>query len=262
MRKVWVIMRKEWSEVFRNRLVLFTVVLLPAILTALPLAMLIGMGDIGDFDALAASDMPEAFLQVCGDLAPGDCGTYFLVSQFLLMFMILPLAIPATIASYSIVGEKVTRTLEPLLATPVSTLQLLGGKSAAAMAPAILVTWGCFAIFMLGVRTLGSPAIAAKITDPMWLLAIFVVGPLLSLAAVSVAVMVSSRTSEPRVAEQVSMLVLLPLMAVVIGQVAGLVLLNTELVLYLALGSFVVDVGLVAFAISLFQRETILTRWK
>jgi len=96
----------------------------------------------------------------------------------------------------------------------------------------------------------------------MWLLAIFVVGPLLALAAVCVAVMASSRTSEPRVAEQVSMLVMLPLMFVLIGQLAGLILLDTELVLYIAIGVAVVDAGLMAFAVNLFQRESILTRWR
>jgi ABC-2 type transport system permease protein len=77
-----------------------------------------------------------------------------------------------------------------------------------------------------------------------------------------VAVMVSSRTSDPRVAEQVSMLVMLPLMAVLIGQVTGLILLNTQLVVYIALGMAAVDLGLMAFAVNLFQRETILTRWR
>lgn len=262
MHTIWVIMRKEWSEVFRNRLVLFTVVLLPLLLTALPLSILAGMGNLGEAEMLAASDMPASFGQICGNLGAGDCGSYFLVSQFLLLFMLLPLAIPATIASYSIVGEKITRTLEPLLATPVSTLQLLGGKGAAAMAPAVLVTWVCFGVFTVGVALLASPEVLARVADPMWLLAVFIEGPLLSLAAVSAAVMVSSRTSEPRVAEQVSMLIMLPLMALLIGQVAGLILLNTEMVLYIILGTAVVDVGLAAFAVQLFQRETILTRWK
>jgi ABC-2 type transport system permease protein len=262
MHKIWVIMRKEWNEVFRNRLVLFTVILMPALLTALPLAVLVGIGDLSASQGLAASDMPASFGQLCGELTEGDCAAYFLLSQFLLLFMILPLAIPATIASYSIVGEKITRTLEPLLATPVSTLQLLIGKSGAAIVPAVGVTWLCFGVFLLGVRWLASPAVAAKVADPMWLLAVFVVGPLLSLAAVSVAVMVSSRTSEPRVAEQVSMLVMLPLMLIFIGQVSGLLLLNSDLIVYMALGAAVVDAGLVAFAVNLFQRETILTRWR
>lgn len=74
--------------------------------------------------------------------------------------------------------------------------------------------------------------------------------------------MVSSRTSDPRVAEQVSMLVMLPLFMVLVGQVTGLILLNAQLVLYIAAGLTVVDIGLMAFAINLFQRESILTRWR
>jgi ABC-2 type transport system permease protein len=64
------------------------------------------------------------------------------------------------------------------------------------------------------------------------------------------------------VAEQVSMLVMLPLFMVLVGQVTGLILLNAQLVLYIAAGLTVVDIGLMAFAINLFQRETILTRWR
>jgi ABC-2 type transport system permease protein len=262
MHKIWVIMRKEWSEVFRNRLVLFSVAFLPLILTALPLAILVGIGGSEASDVIATSDMPEEFGALCGELGGADCGSYFLVSEFMLLFMLMPLAIPVTIASYSIVGEKVTRTLEPLLATPVSTLQLLGGKSAAAVVPGVLITWAAFGVFSVGVRLLASPPVAARLSDPMWLLAVFGVGPLLALAAVSIAVMVSSRTSDPRVAEQVSMLVMLPLFLVLIGQVTGLILLNAELVLYIAAGLIVVDLGLMAFAINLFQRETILTRWR
>jgi ABC-2 type transport system permease protein len=262
MRKIWVITRKEWSEVFRNRLVLFSVAFLPLILTALPLAILIGIGGDAAGDVLEISDMPESFLAMCGGLSGGDCGSYFLVSEFMLLFMLLPLAIPVTIASYSIVGEKITRTLEPLLATPVSTVQLLAGKSAAAVIPGVLMTWAAFGVFSVGVRLLATPQVAARLSDPMWLLAVFVVGPLLALAAVSIAVMVSSRTSDPRVAEQVSMLVMLPLFLVLVGQVTGLILLNAQLVLYIAAGLTVVDIGLMAFAINLFQRETILTRWR
>jgi len=262
MHKIWVIMRKEWSEVFRNRLVLFSVAFLPLLLTALPLGILYGMGRSSDLGAIGASDMPPGFARTCGGLTGGECAAYFLVSQFLLLFMLMPLAIPVTIASYSIVGEKTTRTLEPLLATPISTWQLLAGKGGAAVTPAIVVTWLCFAAFTLGARLMAAPAVAARTSDPMWLLAVFVVGPLLALAATGVAVMVSSRTSDPRVAEQVSMMVMLPLMAVLLGQVAGLILPDAQLVAWIALGLAVVDVGLLGFAVALFQRETILTRWK
>jgi ABC-2 type transport system permease protein len=92
--------------------------------------------------------------------------------------------------------------------------------------------------------------------------AIFILGPLMAVAAVSVAVMVSSRATDPRVAEQLSMLVILPLLALFFGQISGFILLNQQVMVWMAVGLLVIDVGLMAFATQIFQREAILTRWK
>ena len=73
---------------------------------------------------------------------------------------------------------------------------------------------------------------------------------------------ISSRVNDPRVAEQLSALVMLPVLALFMGQIFGAVLLNLQLMLYIALGLIVVDAVLLFFATQLFQRETILTRWK
>jgi ABC-2 type transport system permease protein len=263
MDKLWIIARKEWAEVFKNRFVLFTVAFLPLILTALPLIILATMGGSPDIEGLAASDMPPRFAELCAGMTGAECGQYFLVSQFMLLFMLMPLAIPVTIASYSIVGEKTTRTLEPVLATPISTRALLGGKALAAVLPAILASWLGFGIFVVGVVVIaGSGGLLAGILNGLWLLAIFVVGPLLALAAVSVAVMVSSRANDPRVAEQLSMLVILPLLGLFFGQVTGLILVNQQLILWMAGGMLVLDAGLLVLATQIFQREAILTRWK
>ncbi len=263
MRKIWVIARKEWAEVFKNRFVLFTVAFMPLMMTALPLIILYTMGSSEEMAGFSTADMPASFADLCEGLDGETCGQYFLVSQFMLLFMLMPLAIPATFASYSIVGEKTTRTLEPVLATPVTTLELLAGKAVAAALPAIGATWLSFSIFSLGVAILteGS-ALFQKVTDPIWLFAIVVVGPLLAVAAVSIAIMVSSRANDPRVAEQISMLVILPLLGLFFAQITGLIFVNETMILWMAIGVSVLDVGLLAFATQLFQREAILTRWK
>ena len=263
MKKIWTVARKEWSEVFRNRLVLFSVAFLPLMLTAMPLVILSAARGSGDLDMASMADMPGGFREMCGDLSGSECAQYFFVSQFMLLFMLLPLLIPATIASYSIVGEKTTRTLEPLLATPISTLELLTGKALAAVIPALLATWGAFAIFAVGSWIIAvSPAVVARLGDPLWLTAVFVVGPLLALAAVSAAVMISSRVNDPRVAEQLSALVVLPVLVLFFGTISGFIVLNAQLILWLAAALAVLDAGLIFFATQLFQRETILTRWK
>jgi ABC-2 type transport system permease protein len=263
MRAVWVIVRKEWRDVFRNRMVVFTVAFLPLILTALPLGILAALRSSVASGDLTALDLPQGYQLLCGGLTGNACAQYALVSQFMLLFMMIPLAIPVTFGSYSIVGEKTTRTLEPLLATPVTTLQLLGGKALAAVLPAVAATWAGFGIFAFGARFIAvGPEVVARLVDPLWLLAIFVVGPLLSLASVSAAVMVSSRSTDPRAAEQVAMVIIVPLLGLFFGQIAGLFILNAQLIAWMAAVLVVVDAALMAFAVALFQREAILTRWR
>jgi ABC-2 type transport system permease protein len=243
--------------------VIFTVAFLPLILTAIPLGILYATGSSGDLGGLTSDDMPANFANQCEGLDGSDCAQYFFVSQFMLLFMLMPLAIPITIASYSIIGEKTRRTLEPLLATPITTAELLAGKALAAVVPAVTVSWLAYGIFIGGSAMLEvGQGVMQRLLDPLWLTAVLVVGPLLALAAVSVAVMVSSRANDPRVAEQLSMLVILPLLGLFFGQIAGLVLINQTLVLWMIVALLVIDTGLLAFAVQLFQRETILTRWK
>ena len=258
MQKVYTVIHKEWAEVFKNRFVFFTVAFMPLLFTALPLIILStgqGFGNIGE-----VPDELRAFCETAGEEA---CLQSFIISQFLLFYLIMPIIIPITIASYSIVGEKTTRTLEPVLATPITTIELLAGKALAATIPALIATWGSYFIFYIGVNVL-LPGLNASaiLTQTLWLISIFVLAPLLSIAGVSIAVMVSSRANDPRVAEQLSALVILPLMLVFFGQVAGYLTITQTTILWIAAALAIIDMGLLYFASRIFQRETILTRWK
>jgi ABC-2 type transport system permease protein len=208
-------------------------------------------------------EMPEQFAAVCEGLSATACSQYFLISQFLILFLIMPVIIPVTIASYSIVGEKSTNTLEPVLATPITTLELLMGKALAGVIPALAVTWLSFIVFTIGTFVLAlDKQLADAVIQPIWLISIFGIGTLLSVAGVSLSIMISSRVNDPRVAEQLSSLVVIPLVALFMGQSFGLIQYNLTLVIWVALGMVLLDAVLLYFAIQLFQRETILTRWK
>ncbi|HEY3344272.1 MAG TPA: ABC transporter permease subunit [Anaerolineaceae bacterium] len=260
--RIRTIVDKEWAEVFKNRVVLLTVGLMPLLLTILPLVILATMKSSGSASA-ENTNMPGSFAQVCGAMAPGDCLELFIMNEFLIMFMLMPLAIPVAIAAYSIVGEKTTHSLEPLLATPISTEELLAGKALAAAIPAILATWGAFAIFVIGTLVIGvAPAARASLLAPTWLIAIGVIGPLIAILAVNVAVMVSSRVNDPRAAEQISMVLIVPVLMIFFGQVAGLIVINAQLMALVAAVLVVIDVVFVYLGARLFQREAILTRWK
>lgn len=263
MERIKAIINKEWREVFKNKFVLFTVSFLPLMITVLPLFVLYFAGGSDDFAGISSADLPPQFEQLCGDLSGGDCMLYYIVTQFILLFMMVPVIIPMTIASYSIVGEKTTRTLEPLLATPVTTIEILVGKGLAGVIPAVLTTWIGYLVYAAGAYLMVSnTAVVSKLFDPLWMIAIFLVGPLLSLMGVSIAVMISSRVNDPRVAEQISGIFVLPVVGLFIGQMTGMILVNETFILWLAAALLVLDTVLFYFAVQIFQRETILSRWK
>jgi ABC-2 type transport system permease protein len=267
MKKIKTIVRKEWAEVFKNRMVIFTVAFLPLLMTAIPLGIIYGTR--GSSAATSGNNTSsglttEMTQSMCpAGLSGTDCFQVFLVSEFMMLFMLVPVAIPVTIAAYSIVGEKTTHSLEPLLATPITTVELLTGKCLAAAIPAVVATYGAFGIFALGSWIIvANKTLLMALLDARWLIAIFIVGPLLAVMAVTFSLMISSRVNDPRVAEQVSMVVIVPVLAGFFGQVAGLFVLNKQIISVVALVMLVLDALLLYLTTRVFQREQILTRWK
>jgi ABC-2 type transport system permease protein len=261
MAKVWTIVAKEWAEVFKNRLVLFTVIFMPLLFVALPLITLAVMGN-ADAESLSTNGDFGFNEANCIGLTELECVQIYMLDIFTLLFMILPISIPVTIAAYSIVGEKSSHSLEPLLATPITTAELLAGKALAAAVPAIAATWLSFLLYLVAVRIMTTAAVFQHILDPLWLMAVFVLGPLLTILSVCTAIIISSRVTDPRVAEQLSAVVILPIILLLVGQSMGLFILERQIVVLGVLIVTVIDIVLLTVAVKAFQRETILTKWK
>ena len=265
MKHIKTIINKEWSEVFKNRWVISTMTLLPMLFVALPLVMLSMTGGSALSAGMSAesSGLPAGFVAGCVGLSATDCMQIYLLNQFMLLFMLMPLMIPTTIAAYSIVGEKTTRSLEPLLATPITTIELLAGKGLAAVIPGVLISYAAFGVFILGSLVIKlSPAVLAYILSPAWLLGILVLGPILSVIATIFAIYVSSRVSDPRVAEQLSSTVILPLMLVMFAVLAGKLTINIWFMMIAIVVCIIAAFGMLYLGTLIFDRENILTRWK
>ena len=257
------LIRKEWAELYRNTMLLGTVLFMPLVFAAIPIIMLWSMGDFTT-EALGESigALGNAPSSLCHGLSPGNCSLAIFMAQFNMMFMFIPVILPATITPYAIVGEKTQRSLEPLLATPISTLDLLMAKALAAIIPAVLATWLSFLIYMAASWfLLSSKAVFAVIFQPYWLFAIFVVGPLLALLTADLALMVSSRSTEPRAAQQVAGLVVLPLVLLLMGQMSGMLLITPIFTYLMGLLILILDIIFTYMAVKVFDREAILTRW-
>ena len=118
-------------------------------------------------------------------------------------------------ASYSLVGEKVQKSLEPLLATPTTDEEILAGKSIAAFIPAIGANFIGALIFMALIDLFTNKTLG-YLYFPNWDIAIilFLLAPLACIFSVGYNVLVSSRVNDGRTAQQLGTLILLPFGAV------------------------------------------------
>jgi len=184
------------------------------------------------------------------------------LNAFLFFFMIYTGALPASLASYSMVGEKVERSLEPLLATPASDGEILLGKGLAALVPP-LVAMLAGMVTLMALCDVSTHAALGYLYFPNWLAAVtvFVVAPLLALMAVSFSVLMSARVSEVRTAQQLGALAAIPGAGLYIGLITGAFSLDVASLAVIAGLLVVLDTGLALAARATFHREEILTRW-
>jgi ABC-2 type transport system permease protein len=186
----------------------------------------------------------------------------WIFQTFLIFMTITPIAGAMSVAAYSVVGEKQARTLEPILATPITTLELLIAKVLGALLPALVLTIGFFAIYVVGVAVTARPGVFRILLAPRSLAIVFVLAPLASLAALQLAVCVSSRVNDARSAQQIGALVILPIVGLMVAQLLGTLQLTLDVTAAIALGLVALNAGLLWLAAVLFDRESILTRWR
>lgn len=255
---------KEILEITKNPLLVFTVFLPPLLLAFLPLILLSAIGNQAGNSNVGPEmiDRLKSLSPQLAQMSPNDIMEVLALQQFLLIYLMMPIIIPMTVAAFSIIGEKEGRSLEPLLATPVTTGELLLGKSVAAVIPAILATWLAYAIFFVGASIVMPPNVYAALLNPMWIIAVIILAPLLCLLSVSLGVFISSRVNDTRVAQQIGGALVIPVIALGLAQTTGFILLNA---LSFAVGAGAIallDVAVLYMASKLFRRETILTQWK
>lgn len=186
-----------------------------------------------------------------------------ILSAFSFLFVIGAALLPVGIASYSLVGEKIQKSLEPLLATPTSDEEILAGKSIAAFLPAMGFNFFGALIFtsLVDLFTHGMLKYYYYPNQDFALI-LFLLAPLTCLMAVGFNVLISSRANDVRAAQQLGYLIILPLGAVYFLSELKVMELTTSTLLIMAAVLAVIDVIVFILVRATFQREEILTRWK
>jgi len=89
-----------------------------------------------------------------------------------------------------------------------------------------------------------------------------VIGPAAALVSLPAAIIVSSRVNDARTAQQFGVLIIIPLTALLIAQFTGSVRITTPVLAFGGLGLIGVWILLTIVSAAIFERESILTRWR
>ncbi len=257
--RVVAVLEREVEELRKNPLLLASILGPPLVLVAAPVIL----GKLVAGRPLPP-ELASAIVAARPDwarLSPAELTAAYGFQEFLLFFLMLPAFIPLSIATFSIIGEKQSRTLEAVLVTPVRTVELLAGKAIAALVPGIAGGFAAYAAFLVLVTALYGGSLANVVAAPDWLVAIFVLGPAIALLAVVLGILVSSRAGDPRTAQQIGSVIIVPLVGAVVAQASGHIVVGASGYAIAALVVGVAALGLLRVGVRLFERESILTRW-
>ncbi len=242
--KSWIVTTKDLGVFKKNRYILYSLIALPILMGVLvPLILIFSL------QAEAASLRQETATT--------------LVNLFTAYFVIIAAVLPTIIASYSFVGEKLEKSLEPLLATPTTDGELLFGKSLAAFIPCVGATYIGALIFVVIIDAWSILSIGEfLIPNVYWAIVMGAVTPLVCILSVEANVIISSRVNDIRAAQQLGAFVILPIILVMVlaSTVQTFPLVTLALILTGALA--LADVAMFYLSKATFQREEILTKWK
>ncbi|MGH2456595.1 MAG: ABC transporter permease subunit [Candidatus Limnocylindria bacterium] len=256
---VWAVFAKEWRDLISNRLLLGAVALPALIFAAIPTGI-VAFIQVNDLDPNQMGQIRD-YLDAFPGVEPKVAAQAFIVTNFMAYFLLIPAMVPMAIATQSVIGEKVARSLEPQLATPLEVPELLAGKTLAAALPAITATWTVYWLYGVINSSIADPRLARFVFSEVWLLAMVSLVPLICLFSVLLGIVVSSRVNDPRTAQQIGGFVVIPIIAVAVAQFFGGQ--PTFTMDQVVIGDFIVA-GLIGVALVLgswaFNREAILSR--
>jgi ABC-2 type transport system permease protein len=240
--KAWIVATKDLSMFKKNKYILYSLIALP---------VLVGIV------------IPASYIL----FIPADQITLttleFVVNFATNYFVIIAVVLPTIIASYSFVGEKVEKSLEPLLATPTTDGELLFGKSLAAFLPCMGATYIGAVIFVSLVDYASFSHLGVLLLpNALWAVVNGLMAPLACILSVEVNIIISSRVNDIRAAQQLGVFAILPIILVMIlaSTVTTIPLLQLSLIVVAVLA--VADAVMLFLSKATFQREEILTKWK
>ena len=254
------IFKKEIKEVIKNRSIWLPVLIITVIFSlAFPIALTLSV-DILLEDPGALEFIEKIFP---GQGNPQELFISFAIKQLIIFLLLIPAMLPSLIAPASIIMEKDSRTLEPLLATPIKTHELLLGKTLTSIIPSFIISTTSFLILVLTIDITAYIKLGIiPLPTVEWIIVAFIVSPTISFIITMLSVIISSRSTDIRSAQGIGSVVIFPIYAIIGFQIGGFFLLNKTYLLIGCLVLIIICPMLLKLGIKIFDRENILTKWK
>ncbi len=228
--RVGAILHKELRDYRRNRFVIGTMAAVPVLFIILPTIQLI-----------AANTTDKALSLRIG--------------LSLLYMLVIPVMMPSVVCAYSVVGEREQGTLEPVLSTPIRREEFLIAKALAAFVPTLVIAYAVFGIFLAVAALFAHPVIVSAIFTGPHVLVQFLFSPLLAGWAIWVGIAVSTRSTDVRVAQQLSVLCSVPPLVIVALMSLNVISESTALAIGLAAALLAFDLLAWRLVARMFDRE-------
>lgn len=238
-----------------------------AVLLIVPLALVIVLPSIFVLVTAFAPDAASDFQKIL-DMLPADNGArsqqqrifgLILNNIMPVFFLMIPIMASSVMAASSFVGEKEKHTLETLLYSPLSLKQMFQAKILAGFSVGMMVSYISFAAMML-VLELEVFLLTGKAILPSssWLAIMLLIAPAISIIAIAVTVRSSAKAQTIEEAQQRAVFLVFPILALLIGQFTGILLISAGLLWGVGAVLAALDVLLMRGAAGSFTYEKLL----
>ena len=270
-RSIWAIARKDLMEVRQNKAAwgpaivvpLIFAIVIPLLLIVLPQVVPVEdiQRELGDIDVMLKKLPPAAGNIFSGPKLEQMFVLYTTTFMLAPLFLIMPLMFSSVVGSDSFVGERERKTLEALLYSPATDMELFLGKVLAALIPAIGLSWLTYLVYIVVVNA-GSHNLFGRIWFPLptWWPLMFWLTPAFALLGISATVLISSRVKTFMEAYQLSASLVVLVLAIVIGQVTGVLYLGTGTVMLVGTIIWIIDAFLIRTSIRQFKRSMLIAK--
>jgi ABC-type Na+ efflux pump permease subunit len=217
--------------------------------------------ELGDIDVLL-KNLPPTVADIFSGLNLEQMFVLYMTAFMLApLFLIMPLMFASVVGADSFVGERERKTLEALLYSPATDMELFLGKVLAAVIPAIGLSWLTYLVYIIVVNV-ASYGLFNRIWFPLptWWPMMFWLTPAFALLGISATVLISSRVKTFMEAYQLSGSLVVLVLALVVGQATGVLYLGSGMVMLVGTLVWIIDAILIRMSIRRFKRSMLIAK--